>query len=103
MSDFMFAKPNVAGAGTGYIASVASASAGQSLSFPSVNNAANISPAATARDIESAVYAHIQAIRALGRTRTDSWEIAKGLGISQKEVEKTIASLTKKGVRVISG
>lgn len=56
-----------------------------------------------AKNIENAVYSHIQAIRALGRTRTDTSEIARALGLTQSVVEKTISSLTKKGVRVIGG
>jgi hypothetical protein len=55
------------------------------------------------KNIESAVYAHIQAIRALGRTKTDTSEIARALGLTQSTVEETISSLTKKGVKVISG
>jgi hypothetical protein len=53
-------------------------------------------------DIESAVYAHIQAIRALGVTRTNSLRIANALGIPQRVVERTISSLTNKGVKVIN-
>ncbi len=55
------------------------------------------------RDIESAVYSHIQAVRALGVTRIDSLQIARALGISRRIVEKTIPSLSDKGVKVING
>jgi hypothetical protein len=55
------------------------------------------------QNVESAVYAYIQAIRALGITRTNTLEIAKALGLTQTMVEKTISSITKKGVKVISG
>lgn len=51
--------------------------------------------------IESAVYAHIQAVRALGRTKINTVEIAKALGLSLGAVDKTLASLKQKGVRVI--
>jgi DNA-binding MarR family transcriptional regulator len=54
-------------------------------------------------DIESAVFAHIQALRALGITRTDSLEIARGLGLDQSDVEKTVSSLVKKGVKIVNG
>jgi hypothetical protein len=54
-------------------------------------------------DIESAVYAHIQAMRALGITRTDTSEIARALGLDTAAVEKSIPALTQKGVKVING
>jgi biotin operon repressor len=54
-------------------------------------------------DVESAVYSHIQAIRALGVTRVDSTQIAKALGLPKRIVDKVIPSLLDKGVRVING
>jgi len=51
-------------------------------------------------NIENAVYGHIRAIRALGRTRIDTSEIANALGISISQVHKTLESLKKKGVRL---
>jgi hypothetical protein len=43
-----------------------------------------------AKNIENAVYAHIQAIRALGKTRVNTVDIARALGLPLREVEKTI-------------
>lgn len=54
-------------------------------------------------DVESAVFAHIQALRALGITRTDVLQIASGLGLPQSVVERTVSSLTRKGVKVVNG
>ena len=54
------------------------------------------------KNIESAVYAHIQAVRALGRTKVNTVEIAKSLGLSLAVVDKTLKSLKEKGVRVIA-
>jgi hypothetical protein len=53
-----------------------------------------------ARKIESAVYAHIQAMRALGKTRINTVDIAKALGLPLAEVEKTIFALRQKGVKI---
>ena len=54
----------------------------------------------TTRQIENAVYAYIQAIRTLGRTQVNTLEIAKGLNLTAAVVEKTLAALEKKGVKV---
>jgi hypothetical protein len=55
------------------------------------------------KNIESAIYAHIQAVRALGRTRIDTAEIAKALDLTPFQVERTISSLTRKGVKLVNG
>ena len=52
------------------------------------------------KNVESAVYAHIQAIRALGRTTINTVEISNALGLPQAIVDGTLDSLKKKGVRV---
>ena len=54
----------------------------------------------SAADIEKAVYAHIQAVRALGRDQINTVEIANALSISQESVIAAIARLQGKGVRV---
>ena len=51
--------------------------------------------------LESAVYAHIQALRGLGKTKTNTAEIARALGLSVLEVERVIGRLIEKDVRVI--
>jgi hypothetical protein len=51
--------------------------------------------------MERAIYSHIRAMRALGRTRIDTREIAKALGLSTVQVVSAIGSLKRKGVRVI--
>jgi hypothetical protein len=55
--------------------------------------------AVTPKQIENAVYAHIQAVRALGRTQIAPEEIARALGLSLSEVQGTIAALRQKGVK----
>jgi hypothetical protein len=50
--------------------------------------------------IENAVYAHIQALRALGHTRVNTTEIADALKLSNSAVVAAIRSLTSKGVKV---
>jgi len=52
-----------------------------------------------AKEILSAVYAQIQAMRALGKTQVGTAEIARALGIHVAEVERTVAALRTKGVR----
>lgn len=55
------------------------------------------------KDIESAVFAHIQAMRALGRTRVNVTEIATALGLYERQVEATLSALRNKGVKVKNG
>jgi hypothetical protein len=52
------------------------------------------------KKIENAVYAHIRAVRALGRTQINTDEIAKALGLTVAEVNNTIASLRARGVKL---
>lgn len=53
------------------------------------------------RDTESAVYAHIRALRVLGRTRINTAEISQALNLSLKTVERAVEKLTQKGVKII--
>lgn len=53
------------------------------------------------RVIQGAVYAHIRAVRALGRTRLNTAEIAEALSLSIGEVNRAVASLKTKGVRLV--
>lgn len=54
----------------------------------------------SAKKFESAVFSHIQAVRALGRTNINTTEIANALKLSQSIVDRTIDALKKKGVKV---
>ena len=63
-----------------------------------------VSPAAPGKPlsqakIESAVYSYIQAMRALGKTRITTAEIAEALGLPEAVVRNASESLTDKGVR----
>jgi hypothetical protein len=51
------------------------------------------------KGIENAIYAHIRAIRALGRTAINTRELASALSLSIGEVNRAISSLKKKGVK----
>jgi len=51
--------------------------------------------------IEGAVYSHIRAVRALGRTNINTTEIADALSLDLDEVNRAVARLRKKGVRGI--
>lgn len=53
------------------------------------------------RAIEGAVYAHIRAVRALGRQEINTVEIASALGLPQRDVEDAVAALASKGVKKV--
>ena len=53
------------------------------------------------RDAEAAVYAHIRALRALGRTHINTVEIAQALNLPLKAVEQIVGKLTRKGVKIV--
>ena len=55
------------------------------------------------KTLQSAVYAYIQAVRALGRNQLNTIEIAEALSIPVTEVNRAIVSLKKKGVKVLNG
>lgn len=59
-----------------------------------------IPPKKKKKNIERAVYAHIRAMRALGRTRTNTAEIASALGINPGRVLEAVRNLQAKGVRL---
>ena len=52
------------------------------------------------RNLESAVFSHIKALRALGKKEVNTQEIADSLGVSRASVHATIASLLNKGVKL---
>ena len=51
------------------------------------------------KNIQRAVYAHIRAVRALGRKRITTGEIAEALSLPVSEVNRAITALKRKGVR----
>lgn len=55
----------------------------------------------TENSIESAVYAHIRALRALGRTSVNTSEIAGALSLTVAQVGAAISNLQSKGVKVV--
>lgn len=54
------------------------------------------------KSIESAVYAHIRAVRALGRDKINTADIAEALSIPVAEVNRAILSLSKRGVKTLN-
>jgi hypothetical protein len=53
------------------------------------------------KNVENAIYAHLRALRALGKKQVNTAEIAEALGLGLSTVHRAIASLTKKGVKVL--
>ena len=60
-------------------------------------------PRRASASVQNAVYAYIRAIRALGRTKITTSEVADALSLSVADVNRAISSLEKKGVRVLNG
>ena len=77
---------------TGISATVTVVSSGQA-----IKDASN---APSTKDVEAAVYAHIRAVRALGRTVINSAEISNALAVPVAEVEKALVRLKAKGIRI---
>ena len=59
--------------------------------------------AATLTDdaLESAVYAYMQALNKLGKTRVNTIEVARALGLRPSDVERATKNLIEKGYRII--
>ena len=53
------------------------------------------------KSTENAIYSHIRAIRALGRTEINTNEIASSLSLPVSKVNRAVSSLRKKGVKVL--
>jgi len=51
--------------------------------------------------IENAVYAHVQAVRVLGRTHINTSEIADALSLPVQEVNFAIDALREKGIKIL--
>lgn len=54
------------------------------------------------RNIENAIYAYIQAVRALGHTTLNTIQIAEALSLPAATVEQALESLKKKGVKKLN-
>jgi hypothetical protein len=52
------------------------------------------------KKVENAVFAHIQAVRALGHKTINTVEIADSLGLSPEVVMEAVTNLKRKGVRI---
>lgn len=59
-------------------------------------------PVATKVNMVSAVYAYMQSMRALGKTRLNSGEIARALSLPLPDVTEAIKKLHSKGVKIVS-
>ncbi len=55
------------------------------------------------KSVENAIYAHIRAIRALGRDTINTIEIAEALSLTVPEVNRAISALEKRGVKILNG
>jgi hypothetical protein len=55
----------------------------------------------SASDLQEAVYAHIQAVRALGKTKITPEDIARALELPLSTVEGSLSALQTKGVKVL--
>ena len=53
----------------------------------------------SAAEVQKAVYAHIQALRALGRTNVNTVEVARALSLPLTLVDAAVESLKTKGVK----
>jgi hypothetical protein len=54
-----------------------------------------------AENVIAAVYAHVQAVRALGKTVVTPEEISRALGLSTKQVEAALNGLKERGVKPV--
>lgn len=52
------------------------------------------------KSIDKAVYAHLRAMRTLGRTSANTSQIAKALSLPASEVERAVGRLKSRGVKV---
>lgn len=76
------------------VSTLTNASSG-SWTTTSLSSGSAVKPAS----VEAAVFAHIKALRALGRTTVNTGEIARALALPLRDVEAAAARLRSKGVR----
>lgn len=55
-----------------------------------------------ASSVESAVFAHIRAMRALGRVTANTAQIARALSVTTREVDQAVSRLHDRGVKLVS-
>jgi hypothetical protein len=55
------------------------------------------------KSVQNAIYSYIRAIRALGRDKINTIDIAEALSLTVPEVNHAISALEKKGVKVVNG
>jgi hypothetical protein len=86
-----------------YGLSTSAAASGYAVDIPKggVDGAKGVSTKPTSTKVENAVYGHIRAMRALGRTRVDSLEISQALKLAHHLVEQALHNLTRKGVKIV--
>ena len=53
--------------------------------------------------VESAIYAHLKAMRTLGHRSVNTADVAAALGLSRALVDRVVLNLRHKGVRVTGG
>jgi hypothetical protein len=68
-----------------------------------VDNTVPVRRKSNKKSIENAIYSHVRAIRALGRKKINTAEIAEALSLPVLVVNQAITSLLKKGVKVSNG
>ena len=66
--------------------------------MPDANHAEPQAPAT--KHVDSAVYAYIQARRALGETNLNTSEVARALRLPQRLVDASVKRLTGRGVKI---
>lgn len=55
------------------------------------------------KSVQNAVYGYIRAVRALGRTKISTAEVADALSLKVPDVNGALSSLKKKGVKALNG
>lgn len=83
------------------VPTITSVSSSTSMGSVRINASAGNQPAKkVSSEVERAVFAHIQAVRALGRNEINTFEIAQALSLSPETVVMAVARLRDKGVRI---
>jgi hypothetical protein len=55
------------------------------------------------KNVENAIYTYMRAVRALGRTKIDTGDVANALSLPLDQVNGALSSLKKKGVKTLNG
>lgn len=51
------------------------------------------------KNIETAVYTYVRALRTLGKTQVNTAEIARALGVPVSSVDRVLSKLSERGIR----